>query len=485
MTGTDGLRLDLTAHHSEYLPADGGVVDVVAAVRAAPGGPAPRHDGLAEVILLDCSGSMGAPQSKMRAARAATLAALEALPDGVAFAVVEGTGTARMVYPQRRRLAVADESSRAAARRAVQRLTPYGGTVIGAWLLLARDLLATRPDAIGHAILLTDGRNEGQRDVDLRAAVQACVGRFTVDCRAVGSADGAHDWDGPELLGIADALGANPVVPVEDLTGLTDEFAAVLDRALAHRAGAARLRVRVGGLARVRFVKQVYPTIVDLTDRGVPAGDLTVDYPIGAWSPTDRRDYQVALEVDPMSPRLRRRIGWLSVHTAADEDPDAVETPVTVEWSEELELVSQVHETVAHYTHQEGYAEQVRLALDAAATGRSGEAERHLGRAVAIAYAGGHDDKLRQLARVAELLDPAAGRVRLRPDADLRRWQYSVAYAPQTSSWASGDPGEADPAGRVAPEPRVEPWEHCGEPRVHPYCDECGAHHRSATGRPG
>ncbi|MER7169759.1 vWA domain-containing protein, partial [Micromonospora sp. NPDC000207] len=404
MTEADGLRLDLSAHHSEYLPTEGGTVDVVAAVRAAADGPAPRHDGLAEVLLLDCSGSMGAPQAKMRAARTATLAAIDALPDGVAFAVVEGTSQARMIYPGRRTLARADESTRAAAKRAVGRVAPHGGTAIGEWLLLARDLLATRADAIGHAILLTDGRNESQRACDLRAAVRACTGRFTVDCRAIGSADGVHDWDGPELLGIAGALGANPVVPVEDLTGLADEFATVLGRALAHRSGAARLRVRTGGLARVRFVKQVYPTIVDLTARGVAVGDHTTDYPIGAWGPADRRDYQIALEVDAMSSGARRRVAWLGV--PADGESDPAELPVDVEWSEELELFSRVHETVAHYTHQEGYADQVRSALEAARAGRLTEAEQHLGRAVAIAHAGGHEDKLRHLARVAEVLDP-------------------------------------------------------------------------------
>lgn len=481
MTGSDGLRLGLTAHHNEYLPAEGGIVDVVVAVRAdSGGGPAPRPDRLAEVLLLDCSGSMGAPQAKMRAARAATLAAIDALPDGVAFAVVEGTSTARMIYPESRVLVRADESTRAAARRAVRRVSPHGGTAIGTWLLLARDLLAARPDAIGHAILLTDGRNESQHEADLRAAVEACVGRFTVDCRAIGSADGVHDWDGLELLGIADALGANPVVPVEDLAGLSGEFAAVLARALAHRAGDARLRVRTSGLARARFVKQVYPTIVDLTARGVPVDDLTTDYPVGAWGPADRRDYQIALAVDAMATGVSRRVGWLSVHTGAD--PDAVEAPVTVEWSEELELVSQVHETVAHYTHQESYAQQVRRALDAAEAGLLTEAERHLGRAVAIAYAGGHDDRLRQLGRYVDVLDPAVGVVRLRPDRDLRYWQPSVVRAIQTSSWRPG-PGGADPAVPRTPAPRVEPWQHCGATRIHQYCEKCGTHHRATAGR--
>ena len=54
--------------------------------------------GAAEIIIVDCSGSMGAPK-KMIQARQATAAAIEAIRDGVAFAVVAGTGEARQVWP--------------------------------------------------------------------------------------------------------------------------------------------------------------------------------------------------------------------------------------------------------------------------------------------------------------------------------------------------------------------------------------------------
>lgn len=489
MPPSTGLRLDLTAHHSEYLPADDAVVDIIATVRSPePAADDVRHDGLAEVILLDCSGSMGAPQAKMRAARQATVAAIDALPDGVAFAVVAGTARATMIYPTGPTLAVADESTRAAARQAVRHISPHGGTAIGEWLLLARRLLAARPDAIGHAILLTDGRNESQQPAELRAAVDACVGRSIVDCRAIGSADGMHDWDGPELLGIAEALGANPVVPVEDLTGLADEFRTVLGRAMTRRADDVRLRVRTTGLARIRFVKQVHPVIADLTGRGVPAGDLTTDYPAGAWSPHDQRDYHIALEVDAMAAGTRRRIGWLSIHPDTDQEP--VEVPLTVEWTEEAPLFSAVHVTVAHYTRQQDYAAAVQRGFEAAHAGRVGEAEEHLGRAVALAHATGGDDKLALLARVLDVVDAATGRVRLKPGVDPRLSQPSIVNSPRTSSWRAADPGDPSdrsaPRARPTPEPvRVEPWQHCGEVRTGAYCDECGAHHLSPDRRTG
>ncbi|WBB71318.1 VWA domain-containing protein [Micromonospora sp. WMMD1128] len=471
MEHADGRPLAVTAHHAEYLPADGAVLDVIATVR----GPEPagdvRHDGLAEVILLDTSGSMGAPQAKMRAARQAGVAAIDALPDGVAFAVVAGTGAATMVFPGEERLAVADERTRAAARRALQSLSPHGGTAIGTWLRLARRLLATRPDAIGHAILLTDGRNETERPEDLRAAVGECEGHLTVDCRAIGSADGVHDWDAAELLGIAEALGANPVVPVEDLTGLGDEFRAVLTRALARRVANARLRVRTTELARVRFVKQVHPTIADLTGRGVPDGELATAYPIGAWSPHDHRDYHLGLEVDPLAAGTRRRIGWLSTDT--DAGAATVEVPLTVEWTDDTLRNSEIHPSVAFYTGQQDYAAAFHSGLAAARAGRIGEAEERLGRAVALAHDAGKDADVRRIARIVDVHDAAAGLVRLKVDVDWRRAEPSRVAAHTTTRWGA----DGDERRPPTPSSPVAPWSHCGERQTGAYCQDCGAAH--------
>src|SRR2546430_17329822 len=110
-----------------------------------------------------------------------------------------------MVYPTSTGLAVADEVTRAAAKARIRRLGAHGGTAIGRWLRLAGRLLATRPDAIGHAILLTDGRNESEPRADLDAAVAACGDRVTVDCRAIGPATGVPEWSRDELPYLAEA----------------------------------------------------------------------------------------------------------------------------------------------------------------------------------------------------------------------------------------------------------------------------------------
>ena len=114
------------------------------------------------MILLDCSGSMGKPWGKLRAARRATAAALDALAEGTWFAVVKGSHRAEAVYPTGGGLARASVETRREAKLALRLVWPEGGTAMGSWLMLARELLASRPGALAHSILLTDGRNESE-----------------------------------------------------------------------------------------------------------------------------------------------------------------------------------------------------------------------------------------------------------------------------------------------------------------------------------
>ena len=134
--------------------------------------------------MVDCSGSMEYPPTKMRNAREATAAAIDTLSDGVAFAVVAGTHEAREVYPGGGALAVADPATRAQAKQALRKLTAGGGTAIGTWLRAGRQAAGQPRLAIRHGILLTDGRNEHEKPEELQAALDACAGRFTCDAAA-------------------------------------------------------------------------------------------------------------------------------------------------------------------------------------------------------------------------------------------------------------------------------------------------------------
>jgi hypothetical protein len=90
---------------NEYLPAGARDVNAIVTITAPDGGRTPGDEaaisggGRAELIIVDCSGSMDYPHAKIVQARAATAAAIDVIADGVAFAVIAGTQVARPVFP--------------------------------------------------------------------------------------------------------------------------------------------------------------------------------------------------------------------------------------------------------------------------------------------------------------------------------------------------------------------------------------------------
>jgi hypothetical protein len=142
-------------YQNEYLPEGSRDINAIvtvtssdAAVVTDTGPAAGAGGGAAEIIIVDCSGSMGAPQAKIAEARAATGAAVDVIRDGVAFAVIAGTSVARPVFPPDGSLAIADPQTRQAAKRAIATLRPGGGTAIGQWLRLAHQMLTASPAAL-------------------------------------------------------------------------------------------------------------------------------------------------------------------------------------------------------------------------------------------------------------------------------------------------------------------------------------------------
>lgn len=174
----------MDVYQNEYLPEGGREVNAIVTVTATGGGtigsaashlyPKGHGPSAAVAVMVDCSGSMDYPPTKMRGARDATAAAIDALRDGTHFAVIGGTHVAKEVYPGGGRLAVADPATREQAKQALRQLSAGGGTAIGTWLRLADRLLNSADVTIRHGILLTDGRNEHESPQDLKAALDAC-----------------------------------------------------------------------------------------------------------------------------------------------------------------------------------------------------------------------------------------------------------------------------------------------------------------------
>ena len=406
MTGQPVFQAEV--HQNPYLPARGTVVDAVVSVSASwpEGHPDAAGPSAAQVIMVDCSGSMTDPPSKLAEAKKATLAAIDTLRDGVEFAVVGGRDYAEPVFPANASLVAATGQTRAAARHAVSRLTAGGGTALGTWLRLASDLFTGHPAEVKHAIMLTDGRNEHESPRELRAVLRACEGRFVCDTRGVGGG-----WSGTELrliasalLGTADGL-AFPGELVADFRAMTR---AAMNKAL----GEVSLRLWTPNGSNVRFVKQVYPYLEDLTGRRTEVTARIGQYPVGAWG-AESRDYHLCLALPAGAvdeERLAARVSLVS------QDRALVDTRLVATWTDNHALSAVIDPRVAHYSGQAELAATIQHGLAARDAGDIATATAMLGRAVQLAAATGHDDTGGLLRRLVEV-DARTGSVRLRDDA--------------------------------------------------------------------
>jgi hypothetical protein len=396
---------NVETYQNEYLPIGGAEVNAIVTVTATDVGTAPaRTADAAEVIILDTSGSMNVPRTKLMAAQKATAAAIDCLRDGVMFAVIAGSDGPQRVYPSRGGLAAASPSTREEAKSAVDRLRGRGGTAIGSWLMLARELFEEAPGAIHHAILLTDGRNEHEQPEDLDRAIAACTEQFQCDCRGVGT-----DWEVSELRRIASGL-LGSVDIVAEPAGLAADFEALMQQAMAKGTQDVALRLWTPLGATVAFVKQVAPALEDLTDRARPVDPRSADYPTGAWG-DESRDYHVCIRVQAREAGEEMLAGRLSLVVDGEAVSQAL---IRAVWTDDERLSTRINREVAHYTGQAELAEAIQEGLEARKAGDEATATFKLGRAVQLATAGGNDATMHLLEAVVDVEDAASGTVRLK-----------------------------------------------------------------------
>jgi len=401
---------------NQYLPLGTHEVSAVVSVTAtdlASMADAPAATA-AEIIIVDCSGSMSAPITKLIQARQATAAAIDVIRDGTAFAVVAGARQAWALYPSDRTMAIADARTKKAAKDAVSKLTAHDGTAIGQWLRAARQLFLTRDNGLRHAILLTDGQDAHESADQLAAAIKLCMGVFTCDCRGVGT-----DWEVAELRKISTAL-LGTVDIVADPTGLTADFEALMIAAMAKQVADVGLRVWTPQHAKVRFVKQVAPTVEDLTGMRRQVTSLIGDYPTGAWGAGESRDYHVCVDVQPaVREMLAARVSL--IHETESGEQNLGQGLVKAIWTEDVAMSTRINRHVAHYSGQAELAQAILDGLEADRAGDRVRAEDRLGRAVALAHESGNVESARLLADVVDVINPATGTVRLKArilDAD-------------------------------------------------------------------
>ncbi|GAB3600435.1 VWA domain-containing protein [Angustibacter peucedani] len=399
-------------YQNEFLPDGGTDVHAIVTVTCTGAGQAGQTGAgeAAEIVVVDTSGSMG-PQG-IRAAQQAAIAALDQVLDGTWFAVVAGNHLARLAYPDDRRepwMARMDATTRAAAREAIGRFVADGGTAMGTWLEMATQVFETVPSATQrHAILLTDGKNQHETTEELSRRIAAASGTFQCDCRGVGA-----DWEVGEVRRIATALmGTVDLIPTPDQ--MAAEFEHLMRASMARGVAAADLRVWAPQGAQVLFVRQVAPSVEDLTSRRRDVNPLTGAYPTGAWG-DESRDFHVAVRLaakavgqEQLAARVQLALG----------DEVVAQGLVKALWSDDDTLTARINPEVAHYTGQTELAEAIQDGLAAKAAGDDVTATAKLGRAVQLAAETGNDEATAKLKKVVEVEEAVTGKVRLKQSVD-------------------------------------------------------------------
>jgi hypothetical protein len=396
-----------SVYQNEFLPDGGTDVNAIVSIQCTNAGSAGVGSGAlaGEIIIIDTSGSMG--DVAMAAAKEAAVAAIDEISDGTYFAVISGNGAAFLAYPPVRSgpgMVRMDERTRRDAAIAVGQLNSAGGTAISTWIDLAGTLFASVPEVRQrHAILLTDGENN-ERAGTLETAIGRATGYFQCDCRGVGV-----EWKVEEIRKISTALlGTVDIIP--EPGGLREEFRALMRQSMSRGVSDAQLRVWAPQGAQVVFVRQVSPTVEDLTSRRTAVNELTGAYPTGAWS-DESRDYHVSVRLPAKALGQEQLAARVQIVVA---DQVMGQGLVKAKWSADDALTTRIDAQVAHYTGQAELATAIQEGLAAKAVGNEELATTKLGRAVQLAAETGNDEATAKLRKVVDVEDADTGTVRLK-----------------------------------------------------------------------
>jgi hypothetical protein len=207
-------------------------------------------------------------------------------------------------------------------------------------------------------------------------------------------------------------MGSVDLIPDPRL--MAGAFTELMQRAMGRGVAEAQLRVWAPQGAQVLFVRQVSPTVEDLTGRRIDVNPLTAGYPTGAWG-DETRDYHVAvrLPAKPLgSEQLAARVQMVV------RDRVITNSLVKALWTDDDALTTRISPEVAHYTGQTELADAIQAGLAARAAGDEATAKLRLGRAVQLAEATGNEEATARLKKVVDVEDAATGKVSLRRDVE-------------------------------------------------------------------
>jgi hypothetical protein len=170
------------------------------------------------------------------------------------------------------------------------------------------------------------------------------------------------------------------------------------------------LRLWTPAGSTIRFVKQAFPHVEDLTGRRRDVSPRVGDYPLGAWG-AESRDYHVSVQVPAGAVGEEILAARVSLVSGAET---LCQSLVRALWTDDTALSTRINPRVAHYTGQAELAEAIQQGLAARDAGDVDTATAKLGRAVQLAEESGHTDTAKLLAKVVDVVDARTGTVQLR-----------------------------------------------------------------------
>jgi len=187
-------------------------------------------------------------------------------------------------------------------------------------------------------------------------------------------------------------------------------FGELMHKAMGRGVADAQLRVWVPQGAQVLFVRQVSPTVEDLTGRGTPINPLTQAYPTGSWG-DESRDYHLSVRLPAKAVGQEQ----LAARVQLSLGPTVVtQGLVKARWSNDAALTARISPEVAHYTGQTELAAAIQEGLAAKAAGDDRTATTKLGRAIQLAAQTGNEEATSKLRKVVDVEDAGTGTVRLK-----------------------------------------------------------------------
>jgi hypothetical protein len=342
--------------------------------------------------------------------------AISMLTDGTWFFVVAFDGNAYVVV---RETQASPETKQWAAGQVLQ-VQAAGGTAMSTGLRAARTIFERAPNAIRQAVFLTDGKNEGEKAPQVMEELARCEGVFECDCWGVGT-----DWQVGEVQTIAQhLLGKASLIPSPE--GVEAAFRGAIEKASGKALKDVRFRLWTPQGATIAFVKQVNPTIEDLTAKARELSPQVREYMTGSWGGGETRDFHVTVDVKPGKAgeemlAARPSVAYFEAVAApgggwSEKEDKAAEARIFATWTADDTLSSRLDHTVAHYTGQDELAEAIQKGLELREQGHEAQATQLLGRAVKIAHASHNAEMTQRLAKVVDVVDAGSGTVRLKKD---------------------------------------------------------------------